>query len=169
MLLSSLERYLTAQDSTKSVVEKALKIDALARRCATFLPPELATQVTVANFRQNQLVLLASSPAAAAKLRLYTESLAAYLSTTQSEGIVVSVKVQPNFSRRRYGALHNKPGLSPAALEELRSLYTNLRDSPARQALAAFLEHHGVSPTPRPAGARTGTAAAPTPRRTRRI
>lgn len=162
MPFPNLERYLSAQGGLKPVVEKALRIDALARRCAAFLPPELAAQVRVANLRQNQLVLLASSPAAAAKLRLYTQSLAAFLSTPESEGIVVSVRVQPNFSRETHGAPHKKPLLTPLALEELLALYTNLRDSPFRQALGAMLARHGVQPpTPQPAGARTRTTGAP--------
>lgn len=168
MPLPNLERFLAAQGGLKPVVEKALRIDALAKRCAAFLPPELAAQVRVANLRQNQLVLLASNPAAAAKLRLYAESLAAFLSTPQSDGIVVSVKVQPNLSREKHGAAHKKPALSSAALEELSSLYRRLRDSPVRQALGALLKHHGVPPTPPPASARTGTAATPRPRQTRR-
>jgi hypothetical protein len=122
----------------------------------------------VANLRQGQIVLLAPNSAAAAKLRLHSESLAALVSTHEGKAIVVSVKVQPNFSHEKHGAPHKKPVLSPAALVRLTDLYRRLPDSPVRRALRALLMHHDALPTRPPADAPRETPEESEPRRTGR-
>ncbi len=61
------------------VVEKARLINALSKLCFDFLPPGLARLVRAINLndrlKDRQLVLLAASPAAAAKLKLLSEAL----------------------------------------------------------------------------------------------
>jgi hypothetical protein len=148
-------RILSTDDNLQPVVAKALEIRALAALCVQFLPPELANEVQAANLRNGGLVLLAAHPAAAAKLRLITESLAKFLLKQGAKVNSVSVKVQPTTSRKKNVASHKNSRLSPAALSQLAALHARLHDSPARSALAMILERHGVpTPTQSPAGTR---------------
>ncbi|MEW5862382.1 MAG: DciA family protein [Pseudomonadota bacterium] len=119
---------------------KALEIGAAARLCSSFLPSDLARRVRAANLKDGQLVILAATPAAAAKLRLLSEGLCKFLS---NEGLKVkglSVRVQPE-------ALAAKPPpaaprwLTARALAALGRLYETMAESPARQALKNLLDH----------------------------
>jgi len=76
---SKIDRYLAADDAIRPIVAKARQIDALAKLCADFLPPALVRQVRAANLRDGELVLLASNPPAAAKLKMIAESLRKFL------------------------------------------------------------------------------------------
>ncbi|MGH8737137.1 MAG: DciA family protein [Burkholderiales bacterium] len=150
-------RYLSTDDDLQPVVAKALEIRALAALCTEFLPPELASEAQAANLKDGTLVLLAAHSAAAAKLRLMSESLSKFLVKQGAKVNSVSVKVQPTTSRKKNVALHKQTQFSPAALSELAALHTQLRDSPARSALATILERHGAKPAASsPAGARKG-------------
>lgn len=163
MRLPKLDRFLAADPDLQPIIEKALTIDALAKLCAALLPSDLAKRTRVANVKSGRAVLLASNPADAARLRLYSEKLTAAISQTQGEVIVISVKVQPNISQEKHGALHHKPELTGQAIAALTSLYNKLPDSPARRALQALLEHHAHESIPPPASARietTGESAA---------
>jgi len=70
-----LDRILAAEAALQPVLAKAHELRALAGLLDGFLPPELARQARVVNYRDGELVLLAASPAAAAKLRLLAPSL----------------------------------------------------------------------------------------------
>jgi hypothetical protein len=151
-------RYLSTDDDLHPVITKALEIRALAALCSEFLPPELASEVQAANLKDGKLVLLAAHPAAAAKLRLMTESLGKFLLKQGAKVNSVSVKVQPTTSRKKDVAMHKSSQMSPAALSELVALHARMRDSPARSALATILERHGATPaTSSPTAARRRT------------
>jgi hypothetical protein len=166
MRLPKLDRFLAADPDLQPIIEKALTIDAVAKLCASLLPSDLAQRVRVSNVKGDRVVLVAANPADAARLRLYGEKLTACLSQTQGQAIVISVKVQPNISREKHGASHNRPELTDKALAALLGLYNKLPDSPARRALHALLEHHHADkPTPRPTDARTETAGESAARR----
>lgn len=139
-----LDRYLAADSGLRPVVEKALEIVALSKLCESALPPELARQMRAANLKDGTLVLLAPNSAAAAKLRLLSDSLCKFLQTQGTKVNLVSVRVQPTASRYKSdAALHKQSRLSPAALAELARLCKALADSPVRQALETLLAHHG--------------------------
>jgi len=159
---SKIDRYLSADGSLQPVVEKAREIAALSKLCEKILPSELARQVRAANLKDGTLVLLAPNAAAAAKLKLLSESLCSFLLLQGKEIKLVSVRVQPTVSR--YGpdaAPHKQARLSPSALADLSGLYQQLADSPARQALKSLLARHGEpgALAPPPAGARKKSAA----------
>jgi hypothetical protein len=145
---SSVGRLLASDAGIQPVVAKALEIGALARCCAEFLPPELARTVRAANFKEGRLVLLAATPAGAAKLKLLAEGLRKFLLEQGAEVKGVSVKVQPEGAAPAPSAPRARPALSPRAVSALADLHRRLRDSPARRALKTLLDHH-VGPEPR--------------------
>jgi len=71
-----LDRILAAEATLQPVLAKAHELRALAGLLDGLLPPDLGRQTRVVNYRDAELVLLAASPAAAAKLRLLAPSLA---------------------------------------------------------------------------------------------
>ena len=68
-------RLLASDAGLQPVIAKAREIGALSKLCFDFLPPGLARLVQAINLKDRQLVLLAASPAAAAKLKLLSEGL----------------------------------------------------------------------------------------------
>ena len=98
------------------------------------------------NLKDGRLVLLAATPAAAAKLKLLSESLGKYLSEQGAKVNSVSVRVQPGIPGVQ--EVTSAPGrgekraLSRNAQKALRELYERLPESPARRALKTLLDHH---------------------------
>ena len=132
---------LASDASLQPVAEKARLINALSKLCFDFLPPGLARLVRAVNVKDRQLVLLAASPAAAAKLKLLSETLRQFLSEQRAEVNSVSVRVQPGAGNVPEVTFRRPPQLSPRALQELRDLHQRLPDSPARSALKTLLDH----------------------------
>ena len=132
---------LASDASLQPVAEKARLISALSKLCFDFLPPGLARLVRAINLKDRQLVLLAASPAAAAKLKLLSETLRQYLSEQRAEVNSVSVRVQPGAGNAAQVTSRGARQLSQGALKELTGLYLRLPDSPARKALKTLLDH----------------------------
>ncbi|MEW6688459.1 MAG: DciA family protein [Pseudomonadota bacterium] len=133
-------RLLQTDVGLQPVVAKALELAALSRLCVEFLPPELARNLRAVNLKDGRLVLLAATPAAAAKLKLQSESLGKFLSDRRVKVNSVSVRVQPappHVAEVTPRGAH----LSAAGLRALRELYQRLPDSPARSALKTLLDH----------------------------
>jgi hypothetical protein len=130
------------------VVEKARQISALSKLCFDFLPPGLARLVRAINFNNRlgdrQLVLLAASPAAAAKLKLLSEALLTFLLQQGAQVNSVSVRVQPATGPEPVAAARTALRLSQPAINALQELYRKLPDSPARTALKTLLDHQLV-------------------------
>jgi hypothetical protein len=150
-----LDRILAAEASLQPVLAKAHELRALTGLLGGFLPPDLARQARIVNHRDGELVLVATSPAAAAKLRLLAPSLANFFLKQRLKVNSVSIRVQPTGSRREAIAGQKNAHLSTPALNQLSNLYKRLGASPARDALGALLERRGVSaeaPPPRKAG-----------------
>jgi hypothetical protein len=126
-------------------VEKARLINALSKLCFDFLPPGLARLVRAITFNSRlsdrQLVLLAASPAAAAKLKLLSEALLAYLLQHGAQVNSVSVRVQPGAGAENVTVARQSRRLSRTALDALLELHRKLPDSPARVALKTLLDH----------------------------
>lgn len=137
---------LASDAGLQPVISKARQINALSKLCFDFLPPGLARLVRAVSFHDRpgdrQLVLLAASPAAAAKLKLLAEALRKYLSEQRAEVNSVSVRVQPGAETVAQVTVRAAPRLSPSVLKDLQALYARLSDSPARRALKALLDHH---------------------------
>ena len=137
---------LASDTSFQPVVEKARQINALSKLCFDFLPPGLARLVRAITFNDRpndrQLVLLAASPAAAAKLKLLSEALLTYVTQQGAQVNSVSVRVQPGAGPENVTAARAPRRLSGVALEALRALHQKLPDSPARKALKTLLDHH---------------------------
>lgn len=108
-----------------SLLQHAGRLTQLQQRLAAVLDPALATHFQVANLRQNRLVLLASSPAWATRLRMQAADLLAFLRRSgHPELIEVEVRVAPLTAPPP-----PKPGrkaLSPAA-EQALALMARLR------------------------------------------
>jgi hypothetical protein len=136
---------LASDAGLQPVISKARQIGALSKLCFDFLPPGLARLVRAINFHDRpgdrQLVLVAASPAAAAKLKLLAETLRNYLSEQRAEVNSVSVRVQPGGAPAGDAAPRQPARLSASALADLQALYRRLPDSPARRALKALLDH----------------------------
>ncbi|MBM3367017.1 MAG: DUF721 domain-containing protein [Betaproteobacteria bacterium] len=158
---SRIVRLLRSDAELQPLVEKALEINALSRLCGDFLPPELAQRVRAANLKDGQLVVLAATPAAAAKLRLLSDSLCQFLQKEGAKVNSVSVRVQPGAARPT-GPGKPVRKLSPQAASALRKLHQALADSPARSALKNLLDHQvrpeagAAGPAPRPGLPRHG-------------
>ena len=145
---SKVGRVLASDASLQPVVEKARQINALSKHCFDFLPPGLARLVRAITFNSRpgdrQLVLLAASPAAAAKLKLLSEALLTYVAQQGAQVNSVSVRVQPGAGPENVTAPRAPRHLSRTALEGLQALHLRLPDSPARTALKTLLDHHLV-------------------------
>ena len=139
---SKVGRLLALDAGLQPVIEKAREINALSKLCFDFLPPGQARLVRAINLRDRQLILLATSPAAAAKLKLLSEALRKYLSEQGAEVNSVSVRVQPGAADAGDAPARQPARLSQSALGALRALYQGLPDSPARKALKTLLDHH---------------------------
>jgi hypothetical protein len=164
-----LDRYLAANAELRPVLEKAREIAALSKLCAEILPPAIARDLRVANLKDGTLVLLAPNSAAAAKLKLLSEPLCNFLFIQGTKVKSLSVRVQPNGSRReRDAASHKEARFTAEALAELKKLCDRLGDSPARDALHELLAHHGVASEPAGSSGRKRRSGAGPGRRRRR-
>ncbi len=138
-------RLLASDAGLQPVIAKAREISALSKLCFDFLPPGLARLVRAITFNDRltdrQLVLLAASPAAAAKLKLLSEALFTYVLQHGGQVNSVSVRVQPGTDGVAAGPSRNAPKLSPAAVAALVGLYQKLPESAARKALKTLLDH----------------------------
>jgi hypothetical protein len=135
-----LDRILAAETTLQPVLTKAHELRALAGLLGGFLPPELARQARVVNHRDGELVLVAASPAAAAKLRLLAPSLVNFFLKQRLQVNSVSLRVQPNTPHLAHGAVQKSANFSTLTLDRLRKLYNSMAQSPARDALGALLE-----------------------------
>ena len=140
-----INRFLSGQGDFQPVIEKAREIEALSKLLQGFLPPELAPLARVANFKEGKLVIVASNGPAAAKLKLLSVSLSAYISKQRSQVNSVSVRVQPG-SLEENDPPEKHAQLTAAALQDLASLYSRLTDSPFRKALKTLLNSRGLTP-----------------------
>jgi hypothetical protein len=145
---SKVGRLLASDAGLQPVIAKARRIAELSKLCFDFLPPGLARLVRAVALHERpgdrQLVLLAASPAAAAKLKLLSETLRITLSERGAEVNSVSVRVQPDRGHpagRPDDPARPPPRLSASALGELQALHQKLPDSEARRALKALLDH----------------------------
>ena len=136
---------LASDAGLEPVIARTRQINALSKLCFDFLPPGLARLVRAVNFHERpgdrQLVLLAASPAAAAKLKLLAEALRKYLLEQRAEVNSVSVRVQPVAESVAQVTPEAPPRLSAGVLRELQGLHARLSDSPARRALKDLLDH----------------------------
>lgn len=168
MQLPRIDRFLATDSDLQPVVAKAREIGALSKLCDEFLPPELAAHLRPASLQGGKLVVLAANAAAAAKLKLLSESLGDFLSKRGAKVNSVSVKVQPGGMNlvARPAAVRSAhiPPLGFAALSEL---YGKLGDSPARRALERLLarESSPAGSIARPPAAGTPAPAAPPARK----
>jgi hypothetical protein len=135
-------RLLESDPGLQPVVAKARELTALSRLCFDFLPAELARRIRAVNLKDGRLVVLAATPAAAAKLKLLSESLGKYLSEQGAKVSAVSVRVQPGNPSVQEVTSGPRKALSRDAQKALRELYERLPESPARRALKTLLDHH---------------------------
>jgi hypothetical protein len=147
--LTKLDRILSAESDLQPLLAKARDLRALAGLIDAFLPPDLARQARVGNFREGDVLLVTGNGAAAAKLRLLAPSLSKFLSKQERWQVnSVSVRVQPNRSQAAAVAPKKSVYLSTPTLDSLRALHEAMRASPARAALGKLLQRHGA-PRPR--------------------
>jgi hypothetical protein len=141
--LPKIDRILSAETDLQPLVSKTRDLRAIAGLVEVFLSQDLARQVRVANFREEELVLVAANSAAAAKLRLLSPALCRHLLERRWQVNSVAVRVQPNASRRGSAAAQKSVHLSANTLESLKVLHQGMADSPARQALGRLLQRRG--------------------------
>ena len=146
---SKVGRLLASDAGLQPVIAKAREISALSKLCFEFLPPGLARLVRAINFNDHpgnrQLVLLAASPAAAAKLKMLSEALTVYLLQERAQVNSVSVRVQPG-PGEGVEAAPKQAHLTRQALQELVALYQRLPESAFRKALKTLLDRHNLNP-----------------------
>jgi hypothetical protein len=137
---SKVGRLLASDAGLQPVIAKAREIGTLSKLCFDFLPPGLARLVRAVALKDRQLVLLAASPAAAAKLKLLSETLRMHLLERGAQVNSVLVRVQPETGKARY-VEKRTPTLPATAIAALQRLHDSLADSPARRALKTLLDH----------------------------
>jgi hypothetical protein len=135
---------LGSDPSLQPVIAKARDLRALHNLLLKFLPPELSRQIRACNRKDDKLVILTATPATAAKLKLLSESLCKFLLQQGMEVKTVSVRVQPDADLQRPRTPTKMASLSPAGVGSLQQLHDRMRDSPARKALKALLDHQVV-------------------------
>ena len=140
MRTPKLDRILAAEPTLQPVLAKAQELRAFAGLLEGFLPPDLARQARVVNYRDGELVLFAASPAAAAKLRLLAPSLVNFFLKQRLQVNSVSLRVQPNTPQNAVAAPQKTAHFSTPTLDRLRKLYQSMADSPARDALGELLK-----------------------------
>lgn len=140
MPLPRIDTLLATDSEMQPVLAKAREINALAKLCKEFLPPELAAQVRPANLQGDKLVILAANSSAAAKLKLLSGSLSDFLAKRGAKVNSVSVKLQPKESAASDAVERGTKRVSEQAFSVLSDLYSSLGDSPAREALQRLLE-----------------------------
>ena len=138
---AKIDQVLSLDSSLQPLLAKMREIRSLNERCNEFLPTELARRVRASNLRDGRLVLLAANAAAAAKLRLLAPSLSEFLCRQGAKVNSVSVRVQPREVNEAATERPTPRVLSEAGFATLSALYESLRDSPARHAIKAFLDH----------------------------
>jgi hypothetical protein len=156
-----LDRILAAEPTLQPLLTKAHELRALASLLDGYLPPDLARQARVVNFREGELVLVAASSAAAAKLRLLAPSLVNLFVKQRLQVNSVSIRVQPKGAREGAPAAPKNAHFSTLTLERMGRLYKSLGASPARDALGVLLRRHGVAPDITAKEPRLQTAAGP--------
>jgi hypothetical protein len=135
---------LSAEGDLQPLVAKTRDLRTLAGLVEVFLPPDLARQGRVANFREGELVLVAANAAAAAKFRLLAPALSRFLLERRWQVNSVSVRVQPNAPGAAGGASHKSVHLSANTLGSLKILHDEMQPSPAKVALARLLSRRGA-------------------------
>lgn len=141
-----IDRFLSAEGDFQPVIAKAREIEALSKLLEGFLPSELSPLARVANFKDGRLVIHAANGPAAAKLKLLSESLAAYISEQRSQVNSVSVRVQPGDGKMVDAAPQKIARFSDQALHELLALYQRLPTSEFRNSLKSLLYKRGLTP-----------------------
>ena len=141
-----LDRILAAEPTLQPVLTKAHELRDLAGLLDRYLPPDLARQARVVNFRDGEIVLVAASSAAAAKLRLLAPSLTILFAKQRLQVNSVSIRVQPTESPGAAAAPRKTAYLSTLTLDRMRKLYKTMAPSPARDALGALLKRRGIAP-----------------------
>jgi hypothetical protein len=140
-----LDRILAAEPTLQPVLTKAHELRDLAGLLDRYLPPDLARQARVVNFRDGEIVLVAASSAAAAKLRLLAPSLIILFAKQRLQVNSVSIRVQPTGTREGAAAAQKNVHFSTLALQRMGNLYKTMSASPARDALGVLLRRHGVA------------------------
>jgi len=135
-----LDRVLAAEATLQPVLAKTRELRALAGLLDGFLPPDLARQARIINYRDGEMVLVGASSSAAAKLRLLAPSLVNFFLKQRWQVNSVSIRVQPNAAHPGDAAPRKTVQLSTLTLDRLRKLYNSMAASPARDALGALLQ-----------------------------
>ena len=122
---STFDSNLAENSNLRSLLQHAALLTQLQQLLAGSLDPALAAHFQVANLRQNRVVLLASSPAWATRLRMQAADVLAILQRSgHPELIEVEVRVAPLTASP--APKPGKKALSPAAAQAL-ALMARLR------------------------------------------
>lgn len=140
-----LDRILAAEPTLQPVLTKAHELRDLAGLLDRYLPPDLARQARVVNFREGEIVLVAASSAAAAKLKLLAPSLVILFVKQRLQVNSVSIRVQPKRTREGAAAPRKTVHFSTLTLQRMGKLYNTMGASPAKEALGVLLRRHGVA------------------------
>jgi hypothetical protein len=138
-----LDRILSAESELQTLLTKAHELRTLSGLVDGFLCTDFAGVARVVNFKDSQLVLLASDSAAAAKLKLLAPALGRFLLERRWQVNSVQVRVQPNTPQVSVPTGKNVE-LSTSAIAALRDLYAAMRPSPARDALERLLHRRNI-------------------------
>lgn len=142
--MARLATLLGSDPSLQPVIAKARDLRALHHLLLNFLPPELSRPIRACNLKGDKLVVLTATPATAAKLKLISESLCKFLLQQGMEVKTVSVRVQPDADFQCDKSPTKRALLSPSGVGHLQALHARMRNSPARLALKALLDHEVV-------------------------
>ena len=141
MTTRSVRSLLGEDELIRPLIQRASLLVELQRLFTEAVPKTLSVRSRVASLESDKLVIIASSPAIAAKLRQLTPFLLLQLQTsvTKVNGIHIQVQVGGSFPHTApAGRPRTPPG--PQAVRNLQDLAESLAPSPLRDAVTAFAQ-----------------------------
>ncbi len=133
----SLRQLLNDKDrSFRAVRDKARELDSLNQKLQAFLPSPLNKHCTIANLRQDVLVLSVSSPAWSARIRYMTPAILNYLQDKCSLDGLKSLRIKVCLPEIKKLERRIRPAaLSKKAAAGLNDFAETLSDEPLRDVM----------------------------------
>ena len=132
----NLGAFLTETECINALLPQAARLIELRHALSNALPEALGKNYSVANYRQDKLVLYASNAAIAAKLKLLRPALLARLSSLGFEVTAMDIAVQPDTGG---AAVQPKMAvLSDRAREAMAELASQLPESELKSVVASI-------------------------------
>lgn len=136
----NLRAYLDSAVGIAGLLPQAERLIELRRIYSKLVPQQLLRSSSIANYKQQKVVIFAENNAVAAKLRLLSPRLVSDFSKNGVEVTGIQLEVQPR-QETAQEAEPKRARLSQAGAESLDALAASLSDSELKQALKSMAAH----------------------------